>query len=64
MNVETLGTIEHLLLAVLVLLVLLWMGPGIRASVEKSKQAETDWPAVLVPLGWVAVLVFLLLMMV
>lgn len=60
----SLSTTESLILGALVLLVLFWMGPGVKASLEHSKNAETDWKAVLFPLGFVVLFVLFLIAMV
>ncbi|WP_341328115.1 hypothetical protein [Methylotuvimicrobium sp. KM2] len=61
---ENLSTTESLILGALVLLVLFWMGPGVKASLERNKNAETDWKAVLLPLGFVVLFVLFLIAMV
>ncbi|PKM35748.1 MAG: hypothetical protein CVV06_14640 [Gammaproteobacteria bacterium HGW-Gammaproteobacteria-10] len=61
---ENLSTTESLILGALVLLVLFWMGPGVKASLERSKNAEADWKAVLLPLGFVVLFVLFLIAMV
>lgn len=48
----------------MVLLVMFWMGPGIKAAFTQSKAAPADWSGVLVPLGLVVVLVVFLIAMV
>jgi hypothetical protein len=59
------STWEMLLLGVLVLLVLFWVGPGIRATLEKSRQAESrDWPGFLLPLALVVLFVLFLISLV
>ncbi|MGD8312337.1 MAG: hypothetical protein PVJ66_07045 [Gammaproteobacteria bacterium] len=59
------STWEMLLLGVMVVLVLFWIGPGIKATFEQSRQAEErDWRAVLIPLAIVILFVFLLIKMV
>lgn len=55
---------ESLLLGVLLLLVMFWMWPGIKQSMEMSKQAESDWGGLLVPIGFVVMFVIFLIMMV
>ncbi len=57
-------TWENILLGALVLLVIFWMGPGIKASLAMSKQAETDWSGFLVPIGFVVIFVLFLILMV
>ena len=58
------STLENLILGGLVILLLLWLRPGIKASIERSKQAPADWTSVLVPLGLVVMFVLFLIAMV
>jgi len=59
---HAMSTWEMLLLGALVLLVLFWFGPGIRATLEKSRQAEQrDWTGFLLPI--VLVILFVLFLM-
>ena len=54
-----------LLLGVLVILVLFWFGPGIRATLERSRQAKTrDWAGFLLPIVLVILFVLFLMKMV
>jgi hypothetical protein len=39
---------------------ILWFRPGIKAAIERGRNAEKDWPAVLVPLALVVLFVFFL----
>lgn len=55
---------ENLLLALLVLGMLFWMGPGIKATMEKSRTAKSDWMGVVVPIGFVVMFVIFLVAMV
>lgn len=55
---------ESLLLGALVLLVIFWMRPGIKASIKTSKQAESDWQGLLVPIVAVIMFVIFLIAMV
>ncbi len=55
---------ENLLLGVLVLGVLFWMWPGIKQTMEQSKQAEKDWPGFLIPMAFVVIFVLFLIAMV
>jgi hypothetical protein len=56
---------EALLIGALVLLLLLWLGPGVRAAMRNSRRGTAeDWRGVLVPLGLVALFVILLLALV
>lgn len=61
---EAFSSWESLLLGVMVIMVIFWMRPGIKASLEQSKNAETDWGGLLLPLGLVVVFVIFLVAMV
>jgi len=62
---QTTSTWEMVLLGGLALLVLFWAGPGVKAMLEKSRQAkERDWAGLLVPLLLVVAFVILLMKMV
>lgn len=61
---ENLTSWENLLLGALALLFIFWMSPGIKAALAKSKKAESDWPAVLWPLGLVVLFVLVLIVVV
>lgn len=62
---EHMSTWEALLLGVLVVLVLFWIGPGVKVMLERSRQAETrDWRGFLWPIALVVLFVFLLIKMV
>lgn len=61
---EALSSGESIALGALVLLVLFWMGPGVKASLERSKNAESDWGGVLLPIGFVVIFVLFLIAMV
>ncbi len=59
------STWEKVLTGVLVLMVLLWFRPGIKAIFEQSQQAqEKDWQGVLIPIGLVVLFVIFLLYMI
>ncbi len=59
---QQMSTWEMLLLGVLVILVLFWFGPGIRATLEKSRQAESrDWVGFLLPIALVILFVLFLM---
>lgn len=59
------ATWEKLLTGILVLMVLLWFRPGIKAIFKQSQQAqEKDWRGVLIPIGLVVLFVIFLLYMV
>lgn len=55
---------ENLLLGLLVLGMLFWMGPGIKATMEKSHTAQADWRGAVVPIGFVIMFVIFLIAMV
>lgn len=58
-------TWEAVLLGVLVLLLLLWFGPGVRHAVKNTRRGSAqEWLGVLVPVGLVALFVMLLIAMV
>lgn len=62
---QQLSTWEMLLLGALVVLVLFWLGPGIRATLEKSRQAQTrDWAGFLLPIAVVILFVLFLIKLV
>lgn len=62
---QQMSTWEMLLLGVLVVLVLFWFGPGIRATLEKSRQAQTrDWAGFLLPIALVILFVLFLIALV
>jgi di/tricarboxylate transporter len=61
---EPMSLWEKLLLGVLVVLVLLWFRPGIKAAFsERRKASGAEWMSVLIPIGLVAIFVILLLML-
>lgn len=54
---------EKLLLGVLVLLVLLWFRPGLKAAFRDRRQAsQAEWLSALIPIALVAAFVVLLIM--
>lgn len=59
---ETPALWEKLLIGVLVVLVLLWLRPGIKASFRERRNAtREDWMGVLIPLALVVLFVFMLI---
>ncbi|MFV1973745.1 MAG: hypothetical protein ACC648_08495 [Thiohalobacterales bacterium] len=54
------STWEMVLVGALVVLVLFWIGPGIKPMLEQSRQAEKDWAGLLIPI--IAVILFVLLL--
>lgn len=61
---QTPETWEMILIGALVVLLIFWFRPGIKASLERSRQAEKDWKAVLIPLALVVLFVILLISLV
>ncbi|MGR8933184.1 MAG: hypothetical protein ACU837_02195 [Gammaproteobacteria bacterium] len=61
---QTLSMWENIILAVLVLSVIFWFRPGLKASLEHSRHAEKHWRALLTPLGVVVLFVVFLIMIV
>jgi hypothetical protein len=62
---QQLSTWEMLLLGALVLLVLFWFGPGLKATLEKSRRAESrDWAGFLLPIALVILFVLFLIKLV
>ncbi|MCF6252075.1 MAG: hypothetical protein L3J75_12505 [Methylococcaceae bacterium] len=55
---------ESLLLGVMVLGIIFWMRPGIKASMNVSRNAKSDWVGLLIPIGFVIMFVFFLVAMV
>lgn len=52
---------ETVLLGVLVLLVLLWFGPGLGPALRRSREAPQDWRGALIPIGMVVLFVIFLI---
>ncbi len=52
---------ESLLLGVMVLGVIFWMRPGIKSSMQQSKNAKSDWAGLLVPIGFVIIFIVFLI---
>jgi NADH:ubiquinone oxidoreductase subunit 6 (subunit J) len=58
---EEMSTLEMVLVGAIVVLVLFWVGPGIKPMLEQSRQAENpDWAGLLVPI--IAVILFVILL--
>jgi TRAP-type C4-dicarboxylate transport system permease small subunit len=55
---------ENLLLGVMVLGIIFWMKPGIKSSFQTSKNAQSDWMGLLLPIGLVVMFVVFLIVMV
>lgn len=53
---------EQILVGMLVVLLLFWFRPGLRAALKQSRDAkQRDWRGVLFPIGLVVLLVLLLI---
>ncbi len=61
---EAFSAWESLLLGALALLVIFWMRPGIKAAVQQSRNAKPDWAGLLLPLGFVILVVVFLCVMI
>lgn len=59
-----LATWEKVLLGVLAVIVLLWWFPGAKALMRRSRDAEPDWRAVILPMLAVALFVVFLIYLV
>ena len=58
------STWEQVLLGIAALVVVFFYWPGVKATLERSRQAEQrDWKAVLIPVGMVVLFVVLLIVM-
>ncbi|NOY63028.1 MAG: hypothetical protein GXP10_07750 [Gammaproteobacteria bacterium] len=59
---EAVATWEKIAIGIVVLVLLLWWRPGMKAMFEQSRQAENkDWKGVLIPVGLVVLFVIFLL---
>ena len=61
---EPLSTWENLFVGAIAILMIFWMKPGIKAAMERSKTAQSDWQSVLIPLALVVLFVILMVGMV
>ena len=55
---------ESILLGIMTLGLVFWVGPGIKATLQRSKEAPKDWLGALVPIGGVVLFVIFLISMV
>jgi hypothetical protein len=60
---ESMAIWEQVLLGAIVLMILFWFTPGIKATMKNSRQAETDWPGLLKPIAAVVLFIIILIMM-
>ena len=58
------SAMENILLGILVVLLLFWIRPGIKATIVRSKQSPADWQSVVLPIGLVVMFVLFLIAMV
>ena len=58
---ESPPTWERIVVAVLALLLVVFMWPGMKAALERSRHARKDWGALLLPMGLVVLLVLFLI---
>lgn len=55
---------ENLLMGVMVVGIILWMRPGIKASMQQTRDAKSDWMGALIPIGFVVIFIIFLIAMV
>ena len=59
---EPMSAFEKILVGIIAVLIFLWFRPGIKASLEKSRESEQkDWKGVLVPIAVVVLFVIMLI---
>ena len=58
---ESPPTWERIAVAVLAVLLVVFLWPGMKAALARSREAERDWGALLLPLGLVVLLVLFLI---
>ncbi len=54
---------EQILVGLVAILVLVFFLPGVKATLERSKQAEKDWPGLLIPMAFVVGLIIFVIML-
>ena len=54
-------TWEKIVIGIIAVLLVFWLFPGIRAQIERSREAPKDWPGLLIPLAFVVLFVVFLL---
>ena len=54
---------EQILVGLVAILVLVFFLPGVKATLERSKQAEKDWPGLLIPMALVVGLIIFVIML-
>ena len=55
---------ENVFVGLMAVGLIFWMFPGIKASMERSKDAESDWTGFLLPIAVVIIFVVFLISMV
>lgn len=55
---------ENVFVGLMAVGLIFWMFPGIKASMERSKDAESDWTGFLLPIAAVIIFVVFLISMV
>ncbi|MEE9396161.1 MAG: hypothetical protein V3V31_04035 [Methylococcales bacterium] len=58
------STLETILAAGVIILVLFWWGPGIKGALQQSQNADKDWKGFLIPIFVVILFVVFLVKMV
>ena len=48
---------EQIAVGAIAILILVWVLPGVKTTLERSKQAEKDWPGLLIPMAFVVGLI-------
>ncbi len=56
-------TWEQIAVGAIAILILVWFLPGVKATLERSKQAEKDWPGLLIPMAFVVGLIVFVIML-
>ena len=56
-----LETWEKVIIGGLVVLLLFWIFPGIKPTLERSKEAPKDWKGLLIPIGFVVLFILFLI---
>jgi len=55
---------ENIIMGLMALGLVAWMLPGVKASMQRSKEAESDWAGFLLPIAGVILFVVFLISMV
>jgi len=56
-------TWEQIAAAAIAVLVLFFFSRGLKGTMERSKQAEKDWPGLLIPMAFVVGLIIFVIML-